>query len=304
VAAACSTLPPGNPALDDARATYESARSDARVVQLAPAELDRAGQAMGLAESAWRDRARPSEVDHLAYLARQQSLTAIEVARGRANQASIDAASAERDRLRLEARTREAERKAEAARVAQAQSDVARQQALLAAQQAEAARQQALAAQQQSEAARQQAAAETERSRALEDQLRELQAKQTDRGLVITLGDVLFDTGRAELKPGGVHALQKLADVLRRYPERTVLVEGYTDSVGGENYNLFLSERRADSTRATLVGMGVAPERILTRGYGKTYPVASNDNAAGRQLNRRVEVVISDENGRVPPPPH
>src|SRR5947207_14528512 len=158
---ACSTLPPANPALDDARNTYYSARNDARVVQLAPIELDRAGQALNTAEYAWRDHARPSEVDHLAYLAKQQAITAIEAARTRANQAAIDSATAERERLRLEARTREAERRAADARVAQAQSEASRQQALaaqkdaeLAAQQAEVARLQAFAAQQQTDAAR------------------------------------------------------------------------------------------------------------------------------------------------------
>ena len=117
----------------------------------------------------------------------------------------------------------------------------------------------------------------------------------------MTISDVLFDTGRAELKPGGVRMLQKVADFLRQYPQRTIMVEGFTDSIGGETYNLSLSERRANAVRATLVGMGVSPDRVHTQGFGKAFPIASNGNPAGRQLNRRVEVVISDDSGRIPP---
>ena len=135
----------------------------------------------------------------------------------------------------------------------------------------------------------------------MEQQLKELETKQTDRGLVVTLGDVLFDTGRAELKPGGMRTVQKLADVLNRNPQRRIIIEGFTDSVGGESYNLQLSERRADAVRAELIVSGVAPERISTRGYGKSFPVASNDTSVGRQLNRRVEVVFSDDAGNIVP---
>jgi outer membrane protein OmpA-like peptidoglycan-associated protein len=289
LATACGTLPPERSTpLDEARAAHASARNDPRVAQLAPEELSRADNAMALAEKSWRDWDPPERIDNLAYLARQQSLIAVEAARVRANQRVIEEASAERERLEREVRARDA------ARTAQAQADVARRDASAALAQADAARQQA-------DAARQQAASEAERARMLQAQINDMQAKATDRGLVLTIGDVLFDSGHAELKPGGVHILQKAADFLTQHPQRTVMIEGFTDAVGGESYNVFLSERRAETVRETLVGMGVANERIVSHAYGKAYPVASNNNPAGRQLNRRVEVVISDDSGRIPP---
>ena len=137
------------------------------------------------------------------------------------------------------------------------------------------------------------------RAQQLESQLKELNARQTKRGLVITLGDLLFDTNRAELKSGGVREVQKLADILKDNPQRTVSVEGFTDSTGTASYNQELSERRAETVRDTLAGMGVSADRITTRGYGRSFPVATNGTEAGRQLNRRVEVVISDESGNI-----
>jgi outer membrane protein OmpA-like peptidoglycan-associated protein len=124
-----------------------------------------------------------------------------------------------------------------------------------------------------------------------------LKATPTERGSVLTLGDVLFDTGRAELKPGASRNLDQLAQFLAEHPERRVQVDGFTDSVGTDEYNRELSQLRADAVRAALIGRGVDPSRIGTQGYGKGYPVASNSDAGGRQLNRRVEVVIGPDNG-------
>jgi outer membrane protein OmpA-like peptidoglycan-associated protein len=128
----------------------------------------------------------------------------------------------------------------------------------------------------------------------------DLQAKQTERGMVITIGDVLFATGQARLTPPGMATVRKLADVLAQYPKRTVLVEGFTDSVGGADMNQQLSERRAGAVRSALLEMGVAADRIAMRGYGEAYPVAPNDNAGNRQLNRRVEIVLSNEGAAIP----
>ncbi|TLX55446.1 hypothetical protein DN824_19600 [Stutzerimonas nosocomialis] len=123
----------------------------------------------------------------------------------------------------------------------------------------------------------------------------DLQTKQTDRGTLVTFGDVLFDVDRAELKPGGMRDVQKLADFLNENPDRQLIVEGYTDSTGSDAHNLRLSERRAEAVRAALVRMGVDARRIVTRGYGREYPVASNATASGRAMNRRVEVTISND---------
>ena len=147
--------------------------------------------------------------------------------------------------------------------------------------------------------ARQQAQNAETRARQLEVQLAELNAKKTERGLVVTLHDVLFDTNRARLKPGGIREVQKLADVLDKHPQRTVAIEGFTDSTGSDERNQELSEQRANAVRDALLGMGISANRITTRGYGKSLPVASNATQAGRQLNRRVEILFSDENGQI-----
>jgi outer membrane protein OmpA-like peptidoglycan-associated protein len=134
------------------------------------------------------------------------------------------------------------------------------------------------------------------------DRLRsELNAKQTDRGMTITLGDVLFDTGKAQLKSGSQRSLEKLAQFLKENPQRKVSVEGFTDSVGGDDFNQELSERRANAVREALVGIGVSMDRINARGYGKAFPVAGNESSAGRQLNRRVEIVVSEDNKEIAP---
>jgi outer membrane protein OmpA-like peptidoglycan-associated protein len=128
----------------------------------------------------------------------------------------------------------------------------------------------------------------------LQRQIEALQARPTDRGLVLTLGDVLFESGRAELKAGAANNLNQLTTFLGKYPGRTVAIEGHTDSVGGDDYNLGLSQRRAESVRSHLVAQGIDAARLTAMGAGESSPVAGNDSAAGRQQNRRVEVIISN----------
>jgi outer membrane protein OmpA-like peptidoglycan-associated protein len=130
-------------------------------------------------------------------------------------------------------------------------------------------------------------------------EMREMQAEQTDRGMVLTLGDVLFDLNRAELKPSGEDTVQRLAQFLTEYENRRVRVEGYTDSTGEASYNQGLSERRAGAVGNALMNMGISRDRVVTEGLGEEYPVASNDTNAGRQQNRRVEIVISDADGNI-----
>ncbi|NER60485.1 OmpA family protein [Pseudomonas sp. MAFF212428] len=123
--------------------------------------------------------------------------------------------------------------------------------------------------------------------------LQQLKAKQTDRGTVVTFGDVLFDTGRAELKGGSQRNIEQLAEYLRANPERKVRVEGFTDSTGADAFNQQLSEQRAAAVANALRRQGIQAQRVISAGYGKAYPVASNASAQSRQLNRRVEVIIS-----------
>jgi outer membrane protein OmpA-like peptidoglycan-associated protein len=131
-----------------------------------------------------------------------------------------------------------------------------------------------------------------------QQQLADLQAKQTDRGVVVTLGDVLFDTGQATLKPGADRSLDRLASYMSAHPQTKVLIEGHTDSVGSDEYNDALSQRRADAVAKALIARGVSPDDVRPIGRGKNYPVATNDTPAGRQQNRRVEIVFSDDSGR------
>jgi outer membrane protein OmpA-like peptidoglycan-associated protein len=137
----------------------------------------------------------------------------------------------------------------------------------------------------------------------LERELAELQAERTDRGLVVTVSDdILFDVDQADLKPGAAQQLARVSDFLRNHPDRNILIEGHTDSTASDSYNLALSQRRANAVEDFLISQGGDPTRISARGYGEQLPVATNDTAAGRQQNRRVELVILDPGAGIPAP--
>jgi outer membrane protein OmpA-like peptidoglycan-associated protein len=131
----------------------------------------------------------------------------------------------------------------------------------------------------------------------LQSEVEQLDGAHTDRGLVLTLGDVAFEPGTTTLSPSSTTTIDRLAQFMRDYPERSVRIEGHTDSAGGETANLELSERRAAAIRTQLVARGLEAGRIETLGYGEERPIASNDTPRGRQENRRVEIVVSDERG-------
>ena len=133
---------------------------------------------------------------------------------------------------------------------------------------------------------------------ATQQQLADLQAKKTDRGMVITLGDVLFDTGQATLKPGANLVLDRLANFMSQNPQTKVRIEGHTDSTGSADFNQALSQRRADAVAIALENRGLSADRVRAIGRGQDFPVASNSSAAGRQQNRRVEIVFSDPAGQ------
>jgi outer membrane protein OmpA-like peptidoglycan-associated protein len=142
--------------------------------------------------------------------------------------------------------------------------------------------------------ARDDANAARQENERLRQEITDLNAKETERGLVVTLGDLLFETGKSELKGGAANNLAKLATFLNRYEDRTISVEGHTDNVGSDDSNFNLSQRRADSVKSYLLGQGIAAGRITVSGMGEGSPVASNDSASGRQMNRRVEVIIAN----------
>lgn len=141
-------------------------------------------------------------------------------------------------------------------------------------------------------------AAANQKAAEAQQQLQELQARQTDRGMVMTLGDVLFDTGKDTLKPGAELNIDRLSKYLQGSPETKIIVEGHTDNRGSEEYNEDLSNRRAQAVAKALESHGISADRIEAVGRGKNYPVASNEDSAGRQQNRRVEIVFSNAQGQ------
>ena len=265
---ACASMPQPNAALEDARAAVQTAEADPNVAKYAPLDLDRARKDLGAAEDAALHH-HDAEIAQPAYLATQNARIAQAHAAAKADDARVAAGQTERNQIMLAARTREAEN---------AKASAANSQAVA----AEALNQ------------RDQANAEAAQAQA---ELAALKATPTARGLVLTLGDVMFDTGRSELKSGGMRKIEQLAQFLAEHPERRVQIDGFTDSVGSDAYNEELSQRRAVAVKAALVRQNIDAARISTEGYGKAYPVASNNDSGGRQLNRRVEVVIGGANG-------
>jgi outer membrane protein OmpA-like peptidoglycan-associated protein len=244
----CNSVQRTDARLEQAHSQFSNLKAKSNVGAVAPIELKDAQEALSTADQALAERKDKTDLDHKIYLAQQRVAIAEDAYKRKLSEADAKALNDNRDKLRLEARTAEAER---------AKAELA--------------------------------------------QLKELQAKSTDRGIVMTLGDVLFDVGKADLKSGGVRVVAQLAGYLSANPNRKVSVEGHTDSTGSDEFNQKLSENRAGSVKATLVGAGISPDRIVTQGLGEAFPVADNDSPSGRQLNRRVEIVLSDEEGNIKP---
>ncbi|HTX38527.1 MAG TPA: OmpA family protein [Bryobacteraceae bacterium] len=214
-----------------------------------------------------------------------------------AQREAAERAQAEADRQAALQAKLEAQQAAQQAEQEKAAADAARAQALAQQQTADAAAAQARLAAQQAEQQRQQA--EDEKT-ALRERLRQqlnmiLETRETARGLIVNINDVLFDFDRYTLKSGAREKLAKVSGILLAYPGLKIRLEGYTDSVGTDDYNQRLSEQRADSVRDYLLQQGVPADNLSAVGLGKADPVASNDTAAGRQENRRVEMVVSGE---------
>ncbi len=298
--AGCASIEP-NSALEKARADVNAAATNPDVVSRAPLELRAAEEALDRANTVWRKRESTAEVNHQAYLAQARAAAAIDLARARRATDEMQRAQTESDRARLAARTREAEAaqaqaalQARAARDARAQAEAANREASLAAQQASIERSRAAQAEAEAMDARQRLAL-------IETRIVEIEGKHTERGILVTLGDVLFEFNKADLLATAQPRLDKLAEFLRQFPEKKLLIEGYTDAIGSDRYNLELSQRRAEAVKAALVRRGIEPARMVAEGYGKAYPVADNKDPGGRQMNRRVEVVVSDETGNLKP---
>ena len=288
---ACATAPERHTSLEQARAAYQAAQSDPHVPKFAPMELNHAAQTLNQAEALWREEADEERLEHISHLATQRARIARETAMVRAADAELARASSERERVVLESRARAAEAAREDAL---ARARIAEQERAAALERAQAAQRQRQAEEQAAaEAAKRQLGAEVER---LRSQIADLKARETERGWILSLGgDVLFDTGEATLKAGALRALDQLAEYMRRHPGREIVVEGFTDNTGDSDMNQRLSEQRAQAVRNALLSRGVDATRVTARGHGENYFVASNDSAAGRQLNRRVEFVLQSD---------
>jgi len=284
---ACATSQPPPAALVEARATLRTAELDAAVLNYAPLELKKATASLTRANQL-QDKGEPvADIHSAAHIASQQAKTAMAIAKAKGNDVAIASAEVERERMRGDMMAGQAQRAQADARSAQAQTSAAQQQAANAERRASGAEAQATTALASAADARMQADR-------LAQQLAELQATQTERGMLVTLGDVLFEFNRSEVKPGAQVSLHKLADFLQQNPTRNILIEGHTDSVGSAAANMALSLRRADAVDAALVGMGLAQQRVTTVGYGKDFPIANNATDTNRALNRRVEVYIAE----------
>lgn len=267
----CGGPPQNNPLLTQAQQSYTEAEKDSLVVMKAPVVLKEAEEALQHSQQLWEGGADKNLIEHYAYIAQQKTKVARETAELNAAQDEVERAEAERKQVLIEARKAEAiaaERRAE-----EALEQVRKEKA-----EAERARQEA---------------------NNLANRLSEMEARQSNRGMVLTLSDVLFDFDSSNMKAGATKVVNELAAFLKEYPQRTVQIEGFTDSIGSAEYNKNLSQRRADALKTALIDQGISPQRIETIGYGEKYPVATNMNEAGRQQNRRVEVIISNENGVV-----
>jgi outer membrane protein OmpA-like peptidoglycan-associated protein len=315
-----------NPALEKARAAYNEAYNNPDISVNAPVAMDEAKKTLEQADKAEKeeDKVRlAGQLENKVKLAKANAEEKIaekkrEVLKkekqdmlleSRQREADRAKTEAERAKMDAEAKARELAAQTKEAEMARKQAEDAKNQtaqmkaeadakakeaqaALLAAQQAKA---EADAKAKEAEESRKQAEAAKAEAELLKKELSDLKAKETERGLVLTLGDVLFATGKAELNYNAMRNLDKLAEFLKKYPTRNILVEGHTDSRGSESMNLTLSQNRADSVRNALVSRGVDGTRITAKGYGKSQPVADNATESGRSQNRRVEIVILKE---------
>lgn len=269
----CATTKEPPTALEQIRSEYDRLASQPYVQRHAAQRLNKAEQAVNQAQQAWESDAEPDLVDHYVYLAERRVAIAEEAAElGRAEQL-VQNAESERRRVMLDIREAQAKRAQTRAEQAQTEAEMARARA---------------------EQAEQRAQELEQNLTKLEGEMNTLKTEQTREGIVLTLQDILFSVNEADLASGSDRTLDKVAEFLNEYDDRSLQIKGFTDATGSDTYNLGLSERRAQSVKAALVERGVDPSRITTEGYGENDPVATNDTATGRQQNRRVEILVEN----------
>jgi len=283
----------GNDVMMPARQAAQTAE-DARLIALQRQEDEFQAQQRALAAQREREALDRAQAEReRAQIERERALaeeTRRHQAEADAQNAAVARAAAERERLEIERARQEALKAQSDAEQARAAAEAAKLAADAQAEQARARADQAQAAVAQAE----------QEKNALRERLREqlsviLETRETARGLIVNVSDVLFDTGSATLKPGAREKLARVAGILASHPDLKIEIEGHTDSVGGNDYNQRLSERRAESVRTYLVQQKIAATAVDAEGFGESHPVASNATPAGRQQNRRVELVVSGE---------
>ncbi|HTE39589.1 MAG TPA: OmpA family protein [Steroidobacteraceae bacterium] len=284
--AACSSAPTKPEGAESVRGKLTRLQADPQLSSRAPIAIKDAELAVRAAEEP-RGAKDAALGKHLVVIADRKVETASAQAQTRWLEDQRKALNDEQQTARLDARTREAER-------ARGDANAARADATIARRDEDSARAEAGAARADAENSRLQADAAKLEADELQRQIAALNAKATERGLVVTLGDVLFSTGQADLKGGSQNNLAKLATFLNKYPDSNVQIEGHTDSMGSDDLNQGLSQRRAESVKSYLMGQGVGGARMSALGKGEGAPVSSNDTATGRQQNRRVEVIIAN----------
>ncbi|MEJ8568963.1 OmpA family protein [Elongatibacter sediminis] len=311
--AACTSAPKKDLALEQVRNQLEELKSNSDLSGYAPLSLGEAERALRAAEAA---TGNATYRNHLLYMAdrriqiartvaqRQQlenELQALEDERNRmlvrASQLEAENARMEAERARLisQATAEDAERARQLAQEARQREAVSARTAEQAREEAEQAKALAETSARAADLARQEAELASEQAQSLRRQLENLQLRQTESGVVVTLGDVLFETAQAELKEEAMASLVEVVDLLQSEPDKKIRIEGHTDSVGSAEGNLQLSQRRADSVLDTLVSLGVDRGRVTTAGMGEDFPIASNDTEEGRSRNRRVDVILLDD---------
>ena len=277
--------------LAKAQTAYRQAQSDPNVQAHAQLQLADAQKAVQAAEQA----TNLEDMQQLGYVAEKKAQTASVIGAIRKTEQDTQMMGRETQDILLQKRDRELKAARADADQARAAAEARARDAEAKAREAEQARTQAEQARVAAETARAQADAEQAKNAALLKELSDLKGQQTNRGLVLTVGDVLFATGKAEVAAGGMRSIDKLAEWLKKNPTRNLLIEGHTDNTGPEDFNQKLSQQRAEAVRDQLVSRGVPADRITTKGYGPKYPVVANDTPSGRQQNRRVEVVVLNE---------
>jgi outer membrane protein OmpA-like peptidoglycan-associated protein len=276
--AGCASTPKQPAGSAEVRAKLTALQNDATLAAKAAVATKDAEVAVTAAEITQPDLALAT---HRVYIADRKVDAARAQAETKAAEEQRIALNEQAEKARLDARTREA--------------DLAKSDAMMARAANEEQKAATDRARGDADAAQLAANASSEQAAELQRQLEALQAKPTDRGMVLTLGDTLFATGKSELKSGATVNLDRLSDFLTAYPDRTASIEGFTDSMGSEDSNQMLSERRADSVKRYLIGRGVKSNRLSSSGRGENAPVADNETMDGRQQNRRVEVVINQD---------